>query len=265
MVFFRRQSQSHPSLQDGDRLEVAGVAVLLRVSARARRISLRLDAGRRQIIATAPSLKDLQGAAAFAHQRQEWIWAQIQALPTPMALCPGHSLTVLGQAWRLQQASGARSPAQWLENGDDRVLVCGGADEAGFRRAVLRALQAKALDILRERTQFHAQNLNQPMPTVAVMDAKGRWGSCKPSARRGFGAAVTVGQIRYSWRLVLAPFEVLDYVAAHECAHLIEANHGPRFWAQVKALVGDPRSSRAWLRKFGPDLHAVGAILNAAS
>jgi predicted metal-dependent hydrolase len=259
MVFFRRQSQPQQSLQDGDRLDVAGVEVLLRVSARARRISLRLDVRRRQIIATAPSLKDLQAAAAFAQRRQEWIWAQIQALPTPKGLCCGQSIMVLGQTWQLQQASGPRSPAQWLENGEDRALVCGGADEAGFRRAVLRALQARALSLLRERTQFHAQALNQPMPTVAIMDAKGRWGSCKPSPRRGFGSAVTVGQIRYSWRLILAPFEVLDYVVAHECAHLVEANHGPRFWAQVKVLVGDPSKSRAWLRKFGQDLHALGA------
>ena len=88
--------------------------------------------------------------------------------------------------------------------------------------------------------------------------AKGRWGSCKPSPRQGFGSELAIGQIRYSWRLIFAPFSVLDYVVAHECAHLVEANHGPRFWAEVKGLVGDPRKSRAWLRKYGADLHAIG-------
>ena len=258
MVFFRRQAQTNPNLKDGDQLDVAGVPVLLRVSARARRISLRLDPARRQIIATAPSLHALSAAAAFAQQRQEWIWAQVQALPAYTALVPGETLSLLGQDWRLEQAARPRSPAQWLQTGDDRVLVCGGADEAGFGRAVIRALKAKALDLLRERTEVHAKALGQAMPSVAVMDAKGRWGSCKPSPTRGFGSELAIGQIRYSWRLILAPYSVLDYVVAHECAHLVEANHGPRFWAQVKALVGDPRASRAWLRKYGADLHAIG-------
>jgi predicted metal-dependent hydrolase len=258
MVFFRRQTQTYSSLKDGDQLDVAGVPVLLRVSVRARRISLRLDPARRQIIATAPSPGALGAAAAFAQQRQEWIWAQVQALAASTALVPGQTLSLLGQDWRLEQAAGPRSPAQWIQTGDDRVLICGGADEAGFSRAVVRALKAKALDLLREHTEVHAQALGQAMPSVAVMDAKGRWGSCKPSPRGGFGSELAIGQIRYSWRLIFAPYAVLDYVVAHECAHLVEANHGPRFWAQVKGLVGDPRSSRAWLRKNGADLHAIG-------
>ena len=65
--------------------------------------------------------------------------------------------------------------------------------------------------------------------------------------------------IRYSWRLALAPLSVADYVAAHECAHLRELNHGPRFWALVHDLVGDPAPQRAWLREHGARLHAVGA------
>ena len=96
------------------------------------------------------------------------------------------------------------------------------------------------------------------MPTVAISDPRGRWGSCRPPRAAGFGAGVEVGRVRYSWRLVLAPFEVLDYVAAHECAHLIEANHSPRFWAVVHDLVGDHRPHRAWLREHGTRLHAFG-------
>jgi len=85
-----------------------------------------------------------------------------------------------------------------------------------------------------------------------IMDAKGRWGSCRPPIKGG------PASIRYSWRLALAPFAVADYVAAHECAHLVELNHGPRFWAQVKALVGDERPHRTWLRAEGARLHAFG-------
>jgi predicted metal-dependent hydrolase len=90
------------------------------------------------------------------------------------------------------------------------------------------------------------------MPKVAVADAKGRWGSCRA------GRLGQPGSIRYSWRLALAPFAVADYVAAHECAHLLELNHGPRFWAHVRALVGEAAPHRAWLRAEGARLHAFG-------
>ena len=114
-------------------------------------------------------------------------------------------------------------------------------------------LKRRALAVLGERTAHYAARLGAPAPKVAVADAKSRWGSCHP------GRAGGEGSIRYSWRLALAPFEVADYVAAHECAHLLELNHGPRFWAHVRDLVGDPRRHRAWLRAHGARLHAFGS------
>jgi hypothetical protein len=116
----------------------------------------------------------------------------------------------------------------------------------------VRVLKVHALQALGERTGVHAAALGKPVPKVGVMDARTRWGSCT-LARPGREPA-----IRYSWRLVLAPWEVMDYVAAHECAHLIHADHGPRFWAVVAGLVSDVKRPRAWLRAHGPRLHAVG-------
>jgi predicted metal-dependent hydrolase len=113
-------------------------------------------------------------------------------------------------------------------------------------------LKKRALAVLSERTEVYAAMLGVEPPKVTVADAKGRWGSCRPAVR---GAAAS---IRYSWRLALAPFEVADYVAAHECAHLLELNHGPRFWAHVQALVGEHKAHRAWLRAEGARLHAFG-------
>ena len=101
--------------------------------------------------------------------------------------------------------------------------------------------------MLTERTAIHAAALGAPIPGVAVMDARARWGSCRPPDR-----------IRYAWRLIAAPPAVLDYVVAHECAHLRECNHSPRFWVEVEALYGDPSLARAWLRRHGPRLHALG-------
>jgi predicted metal-dependent hydrolase len=157
---------------------------------------------------------------------------------------------VFGRPVRLESAAGR---ARWVEpiDGSTPKITAMGEGE-GYARAVILVIRRKALEVLSARTAHYAARLDAPMPKVSVADAKSRWGSCRP----GQGGAP--GSIRYSWRLALAPFEVADYVAAHECAHLLELNHGPRFWAHVRAMVGDERPHRAWLRAEGARLHAFG-------
>ncbi len=245
-----------PRYADGDRIEVDGAAVRLKVSGRARRVSLRLDAARREVVATAPSPRRLGEAAAFALERRAWIAARLAELPQTTPLVPGALIEVLGRPCRLERAPGR---PRWREAAGDqpRALVVSGEGDA-FVRAVVRALKAEARRVLTERTEAWVRALGQPSPTLTITDARGRWGSCRPARTSGFGAALEVGRIRYSWRLVLAPYAVMDYVAAHECAHLIEANHSSRFWALVHELVGDHRPHRAWLRDHGSRLHAFG-------
>ena len=234
---------------DGETLQVAGVAVRLKVDRRARRVSLRLDTARGEVIATAPSPRRLNEAALFASQRAGWIGAAAARLPRAEPFAPGAVIEVLGRPCRLEKSPGRRG-AEIIE-GEELRLVAAGEGEA-FTRAVVRALKREALEAFRERTEFHARALGQPLPSVAVMDARSRWGSCTP-ARAG-----RIAGIRYSWRLVLAPYAVADYVAAHECAHLVHADHSERFWGVVKTLVPDVKASRAWLRANGPRLHALG-------
>jgi predicted metal-dependent hydrolase len=242
------------ALSDGDRLEVAGAAVTLRVNRRARRVSLRLDRTRREIVATAPSPRRLPEAAAFARERAGWIAERMAELPAATPLHPGMVLDVFGEPVRLEAGSGR---AKWLPAaGDEPARITAMASSSfggeGYARAVILMLKKRAMAVLGERTEVYAAMLGVEPPKVTVADAKGRWGSCRPGLR-GQPAS-----IRYSWRLALAPFEVADYVAAHECAHLLELNHGPRFWAHVRALVGDPKAHRAWLRAEGARLHAFG-------
>ena len=237
-------------LTDGDRLEVAGAVVTLKVNRRARRVSLRLDRTRRQIVATAPSPRRLAEAAAFARERAHWIAERLAELPPAEPVHPGLVLQGFGEPVRLEAGWGR---ARWHEAaGEEPHRISAMGEGEGYARAVMLMIRRRALAVLTERTAVHAAALGAPMPRVAIMDAKARWGSCRPS-RRG-----DAGSIRYSWRLALAPFAVADYVAAHECAHLLELNHGPRFWALVKALVGDERAHRAWLRAEGARLHAFG-------
>ena len=239
-----------PSLRDGDRLEVAGAVVRLKVNGRARRVSLRLDRTRREIVATAPSARGLAEAAAFARDRAGWITARLAELPVAIHLGPGELIEVFGQPVRLDTATGR---ARWIEPEDGSTpRICAMGEGEGYARAVMLVIRKRAAEVLTRRTAHYAAQLDAPMPKVSLTDAKSRWGSCKPGPRG------TAGVIRYSWRLALAPFAVADYVVAHECAHLRELNHGPRFWAHVRDLVGDERPHRAWLRAEGARLHAFG-------
>lgn len=235
---------------DGDRLEVAGAAVKLRVNLRARRVSLRLDRKQREIVATAPSSRRLPEAAAFARERAAWIAERIAELPDAAPVHSGLVLSVFGEPVLLERGAGR---AKWLNAGENepaRITATGEGE--GYARAVILMLKKRAMSVLSERTAVYAAMLGAPMPEVTIMDAKGRWGSCRPPIKGGRAS------IRYSWRLALAPLAVADYVAAHECAHLLELNHGPKFWAHVRAMVGNERPYRAWLRAEGARLHAFG-------
>ncbi len=242
-----------PTPKPDDVIEIGGRPVRLRVNARAHRISLRVDPKRREVVAIAPSARKLVDALRFAESRAGWIAERLAVLPELRPLRPGMTIEVGGAPCRLERAAMRIAPRLIPATADEpQRLVAYGGDDA-YGRAAIRALRAAALDRLTARTALHAAALGQPMPTVAVADAKGRWGSCKQGAR-GRPAA-----IRYSWRLILAPAAVLDYVAAHETAHLIEGNHGPGFWALVDRLYGDHRAARRWLRTHGGGVQAFSA------
>ena len=196
MSLFGRAPLVGRSWVDGDRLDVAGTAVTLKVNRRARRVSLRLDRTRREIVATAPSPRRLSEAAAFARERAGWIAERIAELPDATPIRPGMTLTVFGEPVRLEAGTGR---AKWLaaapgEPARITAMTSGDQDDEGFTRAVMLMLKKRALAVLGERTEVYAAMLGAPAPKVTVADAKGRWGSCRPGLR-GQPAA-----IRYSWR-----------------------------------------------------------------
>jgi predicted metal-dependent hydrolase len=221
------------------------------VSRRARQVSLRVDRAKGEVLAVAPTLRQLADAARFAHERQAWLAARAAELKPPTQLAPGLAVTVFGQPCRL-----ARSPGRASVEGPDWERGCRlpvVADAATYGRGVTLILKREAKAWFAPRLAHHCAALGVTVPAFAIADARTRWGSCTPGDKR------RAASIRLSWRLALAPPEVADYVAAHECAHLLEANHGPKFWAHVRRLVGDHRPHRAWLRAHGAELHAFGA------
>jgi len=235
---------------DGEVIEVGTARVRLTVSRRARRISLRIDRAKGEVLAIAPSLRRLGEAAAFARERHVWIAERAVELKRPTRWTPGLEITLFGQPCRLGRAPGRASlEGEGWERGARLALS---ADEAVYARAIVGLVKREAKAWFEPRLAHHCAALGVPAPRTSLIDARTRWGSCS-QAHRGRPAS-----IRLSWRLALAPPEVADYVAAHECAHLIEGNHGPRFWAKVRELVGDPRRHRAWLREHGSELHGFG-------
>jgi predicted metal-dependent hydrolase len=233
---------------DGERLDIDGLSVRLIVNRRARRVSLRIDRARREAVAVAPSPRRLAEAAAFARDRRAWIGDRLGLLPPDRRLGAGEDLAVFGTPWRLTP-DGRRPRLIAGSAGAPLCLVgCGAGEVDGA--LVARAVKREALAVFAARAEVHCAALDVPAPPVSLMDARTRWGSCTPP-RAGRRAS-----IRVSWRLALAPFAVADYVVAHECSHLIEANHGPGFWAVVRRLVGDAAAHRAWLRAHGAGLHA---------
>ena len=124
-----------------------------------------------------------------------------------------------------------------------------GADDTAYAKAVVQLLKRQAKTWFAPRLALHCRALGQPVPKFSIVDARTRWGSCTPA-----GPGHPAG-IRLSWRLALAPPAVADYVAAHECAHLLHPHHGPAFWAETRRLIGDERPHRAWLKARGGELH----------
>ena len=235
------------SYRNGQRLPLEGGGALrLSVNPRARRLSIRIDARAGEAVAVAPSERRLGEVVAFARTKAGWIAERLAARIDTQPFEPGAVVTWLGRPVRLE-ASGGAGAARLIDTPEGPVLRSGGEGEA-FSRRIENWFRRAARDFLVERTDVHLKTLGQKPVKVSIVDTRSRWGSCSPYNR----------SIRYSWRVIMAPPAVADYLAAHEVAHLVHADHSPAYWAVVGRLVGDHRPHRRWLREHGAALHAVG-------
>jgi predicted metal-dependent hydrolase len=235
-----------PALPESIEL-IDGRRVKLRVivNPRARHISLRLDSARREAVAVAPTQRLAPKAAAFAIDRAGWIQQHLARLPAAIPLKPGAVIPLRGQPHRLVMVKG-RAPAR-IEPGSPPQIIVGAPDEQAFATRLRRFLFADAKKDLTRAVTAHARTLKTTWKSLTVKDTTSRWGSCNSE-----------GALCFSWRVVLAPPAILDYLAAHETAHLRELNHSKRFWAHVARCAPDFEKSETWLRKHGASLHAIG-------
>lgn len=226
--------------------ERLGVAARLSVNPRARRLSIRIDARAGEAVLIAPSERKLADVVAFARTKASWMRERLAERVHGTPLEPGAIIDLFGRPTRLVGVGGAGA-ARLIDGADGPVIQSGGEGEA-FARRVENLFKRLARQVLVERTDHHLRTLGQRPVKVSIADTKSRWGSCSPHNR----------SIRYSWRVIMAPPAVADYLAAHEVAHLVHADHSPAYWSVVQRLVGDHRPFRKWLRENGPALHAVG-------
>lgn len=211
------------------------VPVVLRRSARARRISLRVSQLDGRVTLTVPRGVSAAEAMSFAATKADWVRGHLAGRADDVPVIAGALLPVEG---RLRLVETGTTRRVRLE--PDRLLLP--ADRPGTRaEAYLKSL---ARDRLAAASDRHAAHLGRRYTRITLRDTRSRWGSCS-----------SAGALMYSWRLILAPPEILDYVAAHEVAHLAEMNHSPAFWAQVDRLYGPHDAARGWLRTEGSALH----------
>ena len=220
-----------------------GGPVEVRVSARARRLQLRIDAASRGVELVLPRGIGAEAGLGFLAAHRRWIAARLDALPQAVPFAEGAVVPVLGVPHRIRRVDDPAAPP--VAVGDGEIRVRGAAEHVA--RRVRDHLVLVARQELTGRARAVAARLGKSAARVQVRDTQSRWGSCSPR-----------GNLFFSWRLIFAPPAVVDYVVAHEVAHLVEMNHGARFWRLVATLTPEYAGPRAWLRTHRSRLFSYG-------
>ena len=218
--------------------------IQLRRHRQARRYTLRVQAASRAIVLTMPLRGSVKEARAFAERNGGWIAARLKRLPQAIPFADGLELPLRGVPHLIAHRA-ARGTA-WIEQGDP-PLLCVAGDAKHLARRVRDYLKREAKREAEAASRRYAAMLGVTIKRVSVRDQASRWGSC-----------TAAGVLSYSWRLILAPPFVLDYLAAHEVAHLVEMNHSRKFWRVVAGICPDWQRAKAWLNAHGTALHRYG-------
>lgn len=228
-------------------LDNVPVPVEVRVSARARRLSMRVDAMRNIVrVSTPPRISDAD-IRLFISRHLDWLRQRLSAVPDTVPFQPGVTVPILGVDHLIRHMPDGRRAPRRVVLADGGCELHVGGEAAFVGRRVGDFLKAEARRLLVARSAAKAAQLGVAIAAVSVRDTRSRWGSCSPDRRLSF-----------SWRLIMAPEPVFDYVVAHEVAHLREMNHSARFWHLCASLTEDVAGNREWLRANGARLHRYG-------
>jgi predicted metal-dependent hydrolase len=223
-------------------LSAGDATICWRRSARARRVSLRIDARTGQVVVTLPQRAAKSAGMALLHDNAAWVAERLAALPQAVRFEAGSLVTIDGTPHPILHAPGKRGGA-WIEGG--ALYVSG--DAQFLARRVNDFLRAEARRRFAAQALLKAREAHVTPRRVTVKDTRSRWGSCSPD-----------GVLMFCWRLVMAPLFVQDYVVAHEVAHLRHLNHGAEFWKLCESLSADRARAEAWLAREGAGLLRAG-------
>jgi hypothetical protein len=213
----------------------------------ARRYTLRVHSAAREVVLTMPPRGSLKEAGAFAQKHGAWIAARISRLPEPAPFRDGTIVPLRGEPYRIEHRPNERGTV-WVELGDDgHGVLCVAGTGPHVSRRVTDFLKREAKRELEAASRRVAQKLGVRIKRISIRDQSSRWGSCS-----------TTGVLSYSWRLIMTPPYVLEYLAAHEVAHLVEMNHSRAFWRIVNRLYTNIPRAKNWLDNYGADLHRYG-------
>ena len=232
------------NLPDPELFALPGGAALVqwRRSARARRVSLRIDPRGGAVVVTLPMRAARQAGVALLMTHAGWVSDRLAALPDAVPFADGRMVPIDGIPHRIRHLADARGGV-WLRDGE----LCVTGRPEFLRRRVSDFLRAQARSRMVALAAAKAALGDLTARRVTVKDTQSRWGSCAAD-----------GSISFSWRLVMAPAFVQDYVAAHEVAHLRHMNHGTRFWALVDRLTPHAAQAIPWLNAEGARLLRIG-------
>ena len=210
--------------------------IFLRKNSNSRRITLRISALDGKITITGPNYIDFKEFRKFAESKKSWLKSKRKSFEPPIFISEGIEIPVAGTHTKIL-FSDIREPKKV-----DGILFV--SKEKPVSTQVKKYLKEIGRIHLAYRCNDFAERLGSKVRKITLRDTRSRWGSCSNDAK-----------LMFSWRLVMAPEDVLAYVAAHEVAHLKHMNHSKDFWETVEYLFGPYKKERAWLKQNGSLLH----------
>ena len=232
----------HLTLRSGD----TNVQIRLRRDNRAQRYLLRIPADHSGPVLTVPKSGDAARAERFARQHIDWLLSRLREKPDQTPFQDGSIVPLRGTDHLIVATGRLRGLVSVANEGNSARILVPGAPEH-LARKLTSYLKEEARKDLTQACAVHSEKIGRKVAGISIRDTTSRWGSCASN-----------GRLSFSWRLILAPPEILDYVAAHEVAHLREMNHSDRFWKICRDLAPQTPAARKWLKEKGSALHTYG-------
>jgi predicted metal-dependent hydrolase len=218
----------------------------IREHPRSTRITLRIEPGARGLSLTVPIGLRKSEIDDFLDRHQGWLMTRLARFPqAETRLGAGGTIMLRGVSHRIEHTGSLRGVTEAIVVEGGAVLRVSGLPEHSGRR-ISAYLKKEARRDLEAAVRIHARAVRKPMKSITMKDTRSRWGSCSYD-----------GNLSFSWRIVMAPPFVIDYLAAHEVAHLDQMNHGPDFWSLCHRLCPRTDEAKAWLKRHGSQLHAI--------